>query len=314
MSCRERLSMRTPALLLVLAATFLGSSVARADDAVDQPIPAEDPARHQIDRTWLYTDDARVAAPMTVSATTSLSYTSVGNSPSRVVDPFPGCPAPCNSYNSFAGNTATPGGMMQVGGELGLVPRLSVMAVAQVGVGGSDSVPSPNVGALAGLRFQVFPSEWRTLHLTVSGGYLREAWQGPVYDDDNKTWNPGAPGGDNGAWVQAAFSGDFGRVRVASTLHTEHVFSAGRDPMDVMVQLGASYRVAGDFRAGVEYVGQDLEESFSPGAEGGARHFVGPIASMQLLDRRFTVVAGPSVGITARSPDLLGRVAAAYSF
>ena len=60
-----------------------------------------------------------------------------------------------------------------------------------------------------------------------------------------------------------------------------------------MVQAGASYRVAGAFRAGVEYVGQDLEESFSAGAEGGARHFVGPIASMQLLDNRFTVVAGP---------------------
>jgi len=301
-------------LTVSMAATLVASTARAADDTVDRPLPIEDPARHQIDRTWLYTDDARVAAPMTVVATTSLSYTSVGNSPSRIVDAFPGCPAPCNTYNSLGANTGTPGGMLQVGGELGLVPRLSVMAVAQVGVGGSDSVPSPNVGAMAGLRLQLLPSEWRTLHLSVAGGYLREAWQGPVYDDDSKTWTPGSPNGDNGAWLQASFSGDFGRVRLATTLHGEHVFSGGRDPLDVMVQAGASYRVAGAFRAGLEYVGQDLEESFSPAAEGGARHFVGPIASMQLLDNRFTVVAGPSVGLTARSPDVLGRLAAAYSF
>ena len=38
---------------------------------------------------------------------------------------------------------------------------------------------------------------------------------------------------------------------------------------------------AGAFRAGVEYVGQDLEETFRDAAEGGARHFLGPIASVQ---------------------------------
>jgi hypothetical protein len=299
---------------LLFAGPALVSSVARADDPVDMAPPVDDAARHQIDRTWLYTDDARVAAPMTVTATTSLSYTSVGNSPSRIVTAFPGCTAPCNSYNAFAGNTATPGGMMQLAGELGIVPRLSVMAVTQVGLGGSDSVPSPTLGALAGLRLQLLPSSWQTLHLTVSGGYLRESWQGPVYDDDNKTWKPGNANGDNGAWVQASFSGDFHRLRVAATVHGEHAFSAGRDPLDVMVQAGVSYRIVGVFRAGVEYVGQDIEESFSPGAEDGARHFIGPIASLQLLDNRLTLVAGPSVGLTAQSPDVLGRFAASYNF
>jgi len=305
------------ALLLFSAAAFaatLVSSRAHADDLVDKPQPADDPARHAIDRTWLYTDDARVAAPMTVTATTSLSYTSVGTSPSRIVTAFPGCSSPCNIYNSLGGNTGVPGGMLQVGGELGLVSRLSVMAVGQVGTGGSDSVPSPNAGVLAGLRFQVFPSEWQTLHLAVSGGYLREAWQGPAFNDDTNTWRPGSPGGGNGAWMQASLSGDFRRVRLAATVHGEHVFSAGRDAADIMVQAGATYRIAGQFRAGFEYVGQDLEESLSNAAEHGARHILGPIASMQLLDRRFTLVAGPSVGLTARSPDVLGRMAAAYSF
>lgn len=305
---------KVPLLFTLTAATLLAGHAARADDPVDQVKPDDSASRHAIDRTWLYADDARVAEPMTVTTTGSLSYTNVGNSPSRIVTAFPGCSAPCNAYNAFGANTATPGGMFQIGGELGLVPRLSVMGIAQMGTGGSDGVPSPNVGALAGLRFDVLPPEWRTTHLTLSGGYLRESWQGPVYVDDTHSWTPGSAGGDNGAWVRAAFSADFRRLRVATTLHGEHVFAAGRDAVDVMVQAGASYRVAGDFRAGVEYVGQDVEETFSPGAESGARHFVGPTASMQLLDHRFTVVAGPAVGLTARSPDVLGRLAASYSF
>ncbi len=298
-----------------LAAQLIAAKV-RADDAppVDKPTTDEDPARRAIDRTWLYVDDARIAEPLTLIATSSLAFTSVGNSPSRIVDPFPGCVAPCNTYNSFAGNTATPGGMLGVGGEFGLLARVSVMAVAQVGLGGSDNTPSPSAGAVAGLRVQVLPSEWHDTHLVVSGGYLREAWQGPVFDDDNNTWHGGSPSGDNGAWIQGSFSGDIDRLRMAATLHGEHVFSAGRDPLDIMVQAGASYRLVGDFRAGVEYVGQDLEESFSPGAEGGARHFLGPIASLQFLNDRLTLVAGPSIGLTVRSPDFLGRLALAYAF
>jgi hypothetical protein len=295
----------------------LVAGTVRADDAlptVDKPTTEDDAANHVIDRTWLYVDDARVAAPLVVIATSNVTYTSVGNNPSRLVNPFPGCSAPCNQYNSFAGNTATPGGMIAVGGEVGLLDRISVMAIAQIGLGGSDNTPSPSAGALAGLRFRVLPSEWQNTHLALSVGYLREAWQGPAYDDDTRLWHGGSPNGDNGAWIQAAFSGDIQRLRLAATVHGEHVFSEGRDPLDIMVQAGASYRVIGDFRAGIEYVGQDLEETFSPGAEGGSRHFLGPIASLQLFDDRLTMVAGPSVGLTVKSPDVLGRFALAYAF
>jgi hypothetical protein len=135
-----------------------------------------------------------------------------------------------------------------------------------------------------------------------------------VFSDDSGRWFPGNPRGDNGGWIQAAFAGDVGRVRMAATVHGEHVFSSGRDPLDVMVQLGASYRVAGAFRLGAEYVGQDLEESFTAGAEGGARHFVGPTASLQLLRDRLTMVAGPSVGLSALSPEVLARFALSYGF
>jgi hypothetical protein len=316
---------------LFAAATLFAAwpSIARADAAWASPDPAPpaaadepkrsegDPTQRQIDRTWLYADDARVAAPMTVVATSSLSYTSVASSPSRIVDPADaprGCTSPCSSYNALGGNTAVPGGMLAVGGELGLIPHLSLTATAQVGVGGADSVPSPSIGALVGLRVQLLPSSFRHLHIALSGGYLREAWQGPIYVDATDTWKAGSPNGDNGAWLCAAISGDIGSLRLAGAVYGEHVFADARDPLDIMVQAGASYAIVGTFRAGFEYVGQDVEETFANGAEGGARHILGPIASLQLLNERLSLVAGPAIGLTARSPDVLGRVAASFAF
>ena len=81
-----------------------------------------------------------------------------------------------------------------------------------------------------------------------------------------------------------------------------------------MVKAGASYRILDWLRAGVEWVGQDLEEQFKDASEGGARHFVGPTASLHLLQDRFTLVAGPSVGLSTQSPKVLGRIAVAYGF
>jgi len=286
----------------VLLAGLLVAGTARADDVtpLDRAQGGDDATRHAVDRTWLYADDARVPEPMSVVGLSSLSYTDVGPSPTRVAVP----------YQAFAANTAQPGGMLSLGGEVGLVPRVSVMAIGQMGVGGIG--PSPNAGAIAGVRLQAFPSTWQNAHMVVSLGYLREAWQGPVFDDG--VWRPGSPNGDNGAWLQVALSGDVQRLRMAGTLHGEHVFADGRDAVDVMVQAGISYRIVGELRAGVEYVGQDLEESFDDGAEGGARHFIGPTASVQLLRDRLTIVAGPSFGLSELSPRLLGRFALAYGF
>jgi hypothetical protein len=185
-----------------------------------------------------------------------------------------------------------------------------------VGFGGTGGVPSTDVGGSAALRFQVLPSSWTHTHLVVSGGYIREAYNPPVYNDDKTpaVWIPGQPGGINAGYLQVAMSGDIGRLRLGGTLHSQHTFADGRDPLDVMVDLGASYRLAGTFRAGLEYVGQDLEETVSPGAEGGPRHFLGPVASVQLWHDRITIVGGPSLGLSYISPDFVARVAASVSF
>ena len=302
--------MKVCAIVPLACIAASATCLARADDGVlpDQTQATDDASRHRIDRTWIYADDGRIAAPMTAIATSSVSYTAVGSSPTRIVSPYP------DTYNGFAGNTAQPGGMIGIGAEVGLLPRLAVMAVGQLGMGGVDGVPSPSAGGLVGVRVQVLPDAWRSTHLVLGAGYLREAWSGPVFDDDSGKWLPGSPRGDNGAWIQVAFVGDVQRLRLGATLHGEHIFWAGRDPLDVMVDLGATYRVAGDLRLGAEYVGQDLEEALSPGAEGGARHFIGPTVSWQGLDQRLSLVAGPSVGLSPLSPSFVARVAASYAF
>jgi hypothetical protein len=324
--------MRTSALSVGLAIVGLTSFSARIaaaqqqqqEAAPDRPEAEGSDARHAIDRTSLYGDDARIPAPMTVIATSSFSYTNIGADPTYLSSPYPtqpagcytatGVPQPC--YGTFAGNTAQPGGTAIVTGEIGLLPRLSVLGSVMVGFGGSGGVPNPDVGGTVAVRVRLLPDSWTHTHLVVSGGYIREAYNPPVYNDDATpaVWLPGHFGGVNAGYAQLAMSGDIGRVRLGGTFHAQHTFADGRDPLDVMVDLGASYRVAGTFRAGFEYVGQDLEESFSPGAEGGARHFLGPVASLQLWRDRLTIVGGPSIGLSAISPDFVARVAASVGF
>jgi hypothetical protein len=281
------------ACVVALGAASFTASPVRADEptpTVDHPSPPDDAAAHAIDRTWVYADDARVAAPMQVIAGSNATYTAEGASPTRIDSP----------YRALAGNTAQPGVMGSLGGEVGLLPHLSLAASGQMGLAGE--APGPTFGALAGLRVSLLPTSLTSTHLVLSAGYLREAWA------------PTEPGGDSGAWAQLAVAQDIQRLRLAATVHGEHVFAGGRDPVDVMVQLGASYRITGPWRAGVEYVGQDVEEAFVADAEGGARHFIGPTTSLQLMHDRLTIVAGPALGLSPYSPSFIGRFGMAYGF
>ncbi len=327
MSKLARLQKGLPLALSTLVSVGFCAGVAYADDSPstrDLPEPVDSGAKREIDRTSLYGDDARVPLPMTVVATSSFSYTNIGSDPTQVSSPYPREGAGCYSsagvaqpcYSTFSNNTAQPGGQMIVTGEVGLLPHFSVLGNVMVGAGGGTGVPSPNVGGTVAARFQVLPDSWTDTHFVISGGYVREAWNPPVYDDDKTlaVWLPGTQGGVNGAYFQLAVSGDVERFRLGGMIHGQHTFAEGRDPLDATVDLGGSYRVIGTFRVGAEYVGQDLEESFSPGAEGGARHFLGPVASLQLWHKRLTIIGGPSVGLSAISPDFVARVAMSFGF
>ena len=279
-------------------AALTSTAVARADESGSRELPVTDsPTPHAIDRSWLYLDDAKLAAPGAVIGMTSASFTNAGTNPDPSSAP----------YRAFAANTAQRGVVAALGAEAGVLPRVSLEAVGQAQFGGEGSGVNP--GAIAGARFQLSPPSWSNVHMTASAGYLRETSSTPGPDSEAT-----ATGGANGAWASFAVAFDVQRLRLGVTTLGEHVFATGRDSVDVMVQAGASYRVMSWLRAGVEWVGQDLEETFADQAEGGPRHFVGPTAAVQLLQDRLTIVGGPSVGLSNGSPNVLGRLALAYGF
>jgi hypothetical protein len=81
-----------------------------------------------------------------------------------------------------------------------------------------------------------------------------------------------------------------------------------------MVTAGANLRLAESLRAGIEYVGQDLEGVLEDEAEGGARHVLGPSLSAAFLGDRLSIAAGPAVALGAAQAHLLGRIALACQF
>jgi hypothetical protein len=224
-------------------------------------------------RVWLYLDDPTLPAAMHALAFARATYTRDG-SPTR----------------PFGANVSRPGGVVEAGGEVGLLPRLSLAAS---GFGGGDQL---GFGALAGLRFEPFQGEWTSTHLVFSGGYLREL------------------NGGDGGWVRVSLAQDVGRLRLGATVHGEHVFASGRDPVDLLVMAGASYAITGPLRAGIEYVAQDLEEAADDGAEGGTRQFLGPTLALELMGRHLSIVAGPALGIGPQSPAYSGRMSLAYEY
>lgn len=247
------------------------TSPARAEEAAD--VSTEATAPDIAPRPWLYLDDPSLPAPLHVVAFTRATYAR---------DPSPTRP--------FGANVSRPGATVEMGGEVGLLPRLSLMAS---GFGGGDQL---GFGALAGLRFEPFQGLSKSTHAIVSGGYLREL------------------NGGDGAWLRFAITEDFARLRLGATAHGEHVFAGGRDAVDLLVMAGASYALARPLRAGLEYVAQDLEESLGAGAEGGVRQFVGPQMSVELLEKRLSIAGGPAFGIAPQSPVFTGRLSVAYAY
>jgi hypothetical protein len=264
---------------LVVAGLASVARPARAEPSADEGTTSDD-ARHRAgeraERSWLYLDEAHVPRPLELVASSSATYTRVGASPTR----------------PFASNVAAPGAALEIGGELGLLPHLSLEAYA-VSEPGEDRA---SWGAMAGARVSILPDASTATGGVVSAGFLREL------------------SGANGAWARATFSHDLDRVRIGTMLHLEHVFAPGRDTLDFMALAGANVKLAPELRAGVEYVGEDLEESLSPEADGGVRHFAGPTASIVLFDDRLTVTGGPAFGLSSLSPRLVGRLTLAMVF
>ncbi len=121
--------------------------------------------------------------------------------------------------------------------------------------------------------------------------------------------------GSVGVASRLSLTYDAGPLRMIGNAHAEKIFAEGRDSVDLLAFGGASVRATSQIRVGAEYVGQDLEDAFeSEEAEGGARHFAGPVAAFHLVDGSFWVTAGPAFGLNQRSPKLIGRLSVAAAF
>jgi hypothetical protein len=263
-------SMRTAALafaLLFVAPLAHAQESTTASGAAAAPVP----------RTLLYVDEPRVPAPLQVATLSRVTVASGGAGFTR----------------PFAANTASPGLATELGGEMGVLPGLSLAAS---GVMGESPSHAGAVGALVGARLSVLPSAWTSTHAVVSAGYLREL------------------SSSSGAWARVAASQDFGRLRLASMVHAEHIFAAQRDGVDVMVSAGANVRVADTLRLGAEYVAQDIEGAFDAEEVEGMRHFACGTASVALLQERLTLGVGPAFGLSPNAPRVLGRAQVGWSF
>jgi hypothetical protein len=115
----------------------------------------------------------------------------------------------------------------------------------------------------------------------------------------------------------AAISTEIGRFALVFNLRAAHYFAGGRDPIDVWVTAGASVRATSWLRAGVEYVGEELEGAFDAEEADigrGGRHYVGPSTAVLLLDGRLRLNATVGAVLASAGTAPLARGSVAYRF
>ena len=283
---------RGAALLLTTALTTFAAPRAAAADplsAMEPLAPAPDasePGKQadpwaDVRRPWLYAPDPTAPPPGHVLASLGVGFAQINRGAAR----------------PFAADIGHAGAVFSAGAEVGILEIASLHAEGLLAGDGGNV----NTGAMIGAS--IYPLGRKgPVGLVVSGGYLREL------------------GGANGVWGRAAIAGNLGPIRLILTGLGEHVFSttgpAGelRDGIDLLLTAGASYAFTETFQLGAEYVVQDLEAAWDPGElDGGVRHFIGPTATLKLA-RHIQIGAGPSFGLSAQSPRVLGRMSASYAF
>jgi hypothetical protein len=175
-----------------------------------------------------------------------------------------------------------------LGGEVGILPRLSAYAEGGVVViqsGSSFYTTQQNVSPFildAGFHILLTNPDSRMWRLSLRPSYS--------YDiDGSSTGN-----------LTATLGFYYQQVRVVASFMGSHTFEDGSDPVDLQATLGATYGLPYGFRVGVEGVVADLEEIETPGAEGGSSAFAGPTAGWEW--GRIQLVAGPAFGVTPGTP------------
>jgi hypothetical protein len=266
--------------LVAVAVAIAHAAVARAAEdrplAVDEQRAVEE--RHAVEQPFLYMTDTHGPAPRQVVAGYALAFSSSAGA----IRPIPG-------------HFDQEGVVHTLGLEAGVVPRVQLFGTALI----AEAIGHSEVGAVAvqgGARVLLTSPRSERFRLVADVAFLREF------------------SADMGIAGQLTASSDLGRLRLAASIHAEHLFATGRDPIDLYGVAGASLRVHRLVRVGAEYVVQDLEAAFDPEeAELGVRHYLGPDVALTLARNHILVTVGAAVQV-ASAPGLLARGAVNYVF
>jgi hypothetical protein len=193
----------------------------------------------------------------------------------------------------LAANARRSGFVSDLRAEVGLLPWLAAYGVGRLAPP-LEGEQAPRGAGEGGLRFKL-PIDSRSFRLGFEAGAGADFQRVPV------------------AMARVIAGYDVGRFRLGGLLHTEKAFDLARDELDVWIASGVMVETIRGLRAGVEYVGQDLEDFWEvEEAEGGARHFAG--LSVSWVSDRWSVVGGPAFGLNDIAPDVLGRAQGTYRF
>jgi hypothetical protein len=269
--------MRRGILAASLAVAALLTVAGRAGGAEDRGAAGDGEAR-AVEQPFLYMTDTHGPAPKQVLAGYALAFSSSAGA----IRPVPGRFDSEAVVNAFSL-------------EAGIVPHLSIFGTTMI----AEAIGHSEVGAVAvqaGARVLLTPQGWQRFRLVLQASFLREF------------------GADLGVAGELTGSYELGRVRLAASVHAEHIFASGRDAVDLYAVLGVSVRVHRLVRVGAEYVAEDLEAGLDgDDAELGARHYLGPDLALSLWKNRVLVTAGTAVQV-ARAPGILARGAVTYVF
>jgi hypothetical protein len=261
------------------AAVWLFTLAAPAAAAEDAPAPVE-LTRAPVEQPFLYMVDPHGPAARQVLAGYALAFSSTAGA----IRPIPG-------------NFDSEGIVHQLSLEVGVLDQLRVYAQTLIAESLGTATDVTGVAVQLGARAIVTPMRWRIFRLMLTGAFLREF------------------GADLGAFGELTATVDLGRVRLATTLHAEHIFGANRDPIDLYAVVGVSVRVTPILRLGAEYVAQDVEAlaDDDADAEGGARHYVGPDVALSLRKNHLLLTGGAAIQL-ASAPGVLARAALIYVY
>jgi hypothetical protein len=265
---------RLHATVFLLACLTTSATVNAAED---HPAPTAATAA-PVEQPFLYMVDPHGPAARQVLAGYALAFSSSAGA----IRPIPG-------------NFDSEGVVHTLSLEVGVLDRLRLYGQTMIAESVGSAAEVNAVALQLGARMLLTPMRWQRFRLMLTGAFVREF------------------GAALGMFGELTGTYDLGRVRLAASLHAEHIFSGARDPIDLYAVAGVSVRVVRILRLGVEYIAQDLEGLDGDEAEGGARHYAGPDLALSLHKNRLLVTAGGAVQL-AHAPGVLARAALTYVY